>query len=109
MRQPADDAGGGRADVQVVQKMKSAGLKTVVVLVAGRPMILDPILPIADAIVVAWLPGTEGAGVTDVLFGDVHPTGKLPAPGRAAWLRSPSTSATPTTIRSIPYAYGLTY
>ena len=66
------------ADVAVVQKMKNAGLKTVVVLVAGRPLILDQILPIADAIVVAWLPGSEGAGVTDVLFGDVHPTGKLP-------------------------------
>ena len=32
----------------------------------------------ADAIVVAWLPGTEAAGITDVLFGDVNPTGKLP-------------------------------
>jgi beta-glucosidase len=50
------------ADVQVVQKMKQAGLKTVVVLVVGRPMIIDAILPIADAIVVAWLPGTEAGG-----------------------------------------------
>jgi hypothetical protein len=35
-------------------------------------------LPIADAIVVAWLPGMEAAGITQVLFGEVHPTGKLP-------------------------------
>src|SRR5438477_956781 len=42
------------ADVAVVQKMKNAGLKTVVVLVTGRPLMLDQILPIADAIVVAW-------------------------------------------------------
>ena len=41
----------------------------------------------------------EGAGVTDVLFGDVHPTGKLPHDaGRAAWRRSRSTRATRTTI-----------
>ncbi|HEX2660388.1 MAG TPA: glycoside hydrolase family 3 N-terminal domain-containing protein, partial [Polyangia bacterium] len=72
------------ADVQVVQRMKLAGLRTVVVLVVGRPMIIDQILPIADAIVVAWLPGSEGAGVTDVLFGDVHPSGKLPH----SWPRS---------------------
>ena len=66
----------------------------------GRPLILDQILPIADAIVVAWLPGSEGAGVTDVLFGDVHPTGKLPRTWPAACRKSPSTPATPTTTRS---------
>src|SRR6185503_2514285 len=47
------------ADVQVVTRMKQAGLKVVVVLVVGRPMIIDTILSMADAIVVAWLPGTE--------------------------------------------------
>ena len=52
--------------------LKAAGLKTVVVLIAGRPMIIDPIMPYADAIVMAWLPGSEGAGITDVLFGDVY-------------------------------------
>ncbi|HEX2658442.1 MAG TPA: glycoside hydrolase family 3 C-terminal domain-containing protein, partial [Polyangia bacterium] len=72
------------ADVAVVQKMKQAGLKVVVVLVVGRPLILEPILSMADAIVVAWLPGTEAAGITDVLFGDVHPSGKLPH----SWPRS---------------------
>jgi beta-glucosidase len=54
------------------------------VLVVGRPLILEPILSMADAIVVAWLPGTEAAGITDVLFGDVHPSGKLPH----SWPRS---------------------
>ena len=66
--------------------MKQAGLTTVVVLVAGRPMIIDPILDVADAIVVAWLPGSEADGITDVLFGDVPPTGKLPH----SWPRSMS-------------------
>ena len=50
----------------------------VVVLLSGRPLILDEALDMADAFVAAWLPGTEGQGVADVLFGDYAPTGKLP-------------------------------
>jgi beta-glucosidase len=53
------------------------GVPTVVVLVSGRPLILGAILGEANAIVAAWLPGTEGAGVADVLFGDFPPTGRL--------------------------------
>jgi beta-glucosidase len=97
------------ADVQVVTKMKQAGLKVVVVLVAGRPMMLDQIITVADAIVVAWLPGTEAAGITDVLFGDVHPTGKLPH----SWPRNmgqiPINYGDATYDPLFPYAYGLTY
>jgi beta-glucosidase len=97
------------ADVAVVQKMKSAGLKTVVVLVTGRPLILDQILPIADAIVVAWLPGTEGAGLTDVLFGDVHPTGKLPRTWPSSMAQIPINVGDANYDPLYPYAYGLTY
>jgi beta-glucosidase len=97
------------ADVAVVQKMKSAGLKTVVVVVAGRPLILDQILPIADAIVMAWLPGTEGNGVTDVLFGDVHPTGKLPRTWPSSQSQIPINSGDANYNPLYPYAYGLTY
>jgi beta-glucosidase len=97
------------ADVAVVQKMKNAGLKTVVVLVTGRPLILDQILPIADAIVVAWLPGTEGAGVTDVLFGDVHPTGKLPRTWPSSMAQIPINVGDANYNPLYPYAYGLTY
>ena len=57
--------------------MKKAGIPVVVVLVSGRPMILDDVLDQADAFVAAWLPGTEGQGVADVLFGDYSPDGKL--------------------------------
>jgi len=97
------------ADVAVVQKMKSAGLQTVVVLVTGRPLILDQLLPIADAIVVAWLPGTEGAGVTDVLFGDVHPTGKLPRTWPNSMAQIPINVGDANYNPLYPYAYGLTY
>lgn len=66
------------ADVAAVRRMKAAGIPVVVVLVSGRPLIAGEVLDAADAFVAAWLPGTEGDGVADVLFGDYRPTGKLP-------------------------------
>ena len=64
-------------DVAAVENMKAAGIPVVVVLLSGRPMIIDKVIGKADAFVAAWLPGTEGDGVADVLFGDYKPTGKL--------------------------------
>jgi beta-glucosidase len=64
-------------DIAAVKRMKSTGVKVVVIVFSGRPLILDPILDDADAILAAFLPGTEGEGITDVLFGDYKPTGKL--------------------------------
>ncbi|MGJ5813542.1 glycoside hydrolase family 3 protein [Paludibaculum fermentans] len=72
------------ADLAAVKNMKAAGIPVVVVLVSGRPLIINDVLAQADAFVAAWLPGTEGQGVTDVLFGDYKPTGKL----SFAWPRS---------------------
>jgi len=63
--------------VALVRRIKDAGVPVVVVLVSGRPMILGDALAAADGFVAAWLPGTEGAGVADVLFGDHAPTGTL--------------------------------
>jgi beta-glucosidase len=64
-------------DIAAVEKMKQAGMPLVVVLISGRPIIIDKIVDKADALVAAWLPGTEGRGVTDVLFGDFRFVGKL--------------------------------
>ncbi|KAJ0021035.1 hypothetical protein Pint_31705 [Pistacia integerrima] len=52
-------------------------VKCVVVVISGRPVVIQPYLAQIDAIMAAWLPGTEGQGVADVLFGDYGFTGKL--------------------------------
>ncbi len=81
---PYAESAGDRADlsltkteVNLVKKMKELGKPVVVILVSGRPLIIEPILHFTDAIIAAWLPGTEGDGVSDVLFGDYQPIGLL--------------------------------
>ncbi len=64
-------------DLEAVKNMKNAQIPVVVVLFSGRPMIINEVLEQADAFIAAWLPGTEGQGVADVLLGDYKPTGKL--------------------------------
>jgi beta-glucosidase len=66
-----------QTDVNLVKKMKGYGAPVVVILVSGRPLILEKILHFSDVIIAAWLPGTEGDGVAEVLFGDYQPKGQL--------------------------------
>ncbi|MBI1281450.1 MAG: beta-glucosidase [Anaerolineaceae bacterium] len=66
------------ADQNAIKNVRERVDKLIVIVISGRPMILGEALDQADAVVAAWLPGTEGEGVADNLFGD-HPfTGKLP-------------------------------
>ena len=66
------------ADLAMVQRLRDSSNRLVLVVLAGRPVDITDLLPLADAVVVAWLPGTEGQGVADVLFGRYPFTGKLP-------------------------------
>ncbi|MEJ0091850.1 MAG: glycoside hydrolase family 3 N-terminal domain-containing protein [Limisphaerales bacterium] len=68
------------ADAELIKKANATGVPVVTVLYSGRPLILGTALEQSDAFVAAWLPGTEGEGIADVLFGDFKPTGKLPRP-----------------------------
>jgi beta-glucosidase len=95
--------------VAVVRTLKEAGLKTVVVLIAGRPMILEPLMQYADAIVMAWLPGSEGAGITDVLLGDVKPSGKLSFTWPRTMAQIPINQGDTTYDPLYPYGHGLTW
>ena len=96
-------------DVAAVRAVRRARVPTVVVLVSGRPLILDPILADADAIVAAWLPGTEGAGVADALFGDFAPTGRLSHSWPRSMAQVPVNWGDAAYDPLYPYGHGLSY
>ena len=56
------------ASLQMLQRLKAAGVPVVSIFLSGRPLWVNPFLNASDAFVAAWLPGTEGGGVADVLF-----------------------------------------
>ena len=65
-------------DVQMVERMRESCDQLTVVILSGRPVMISEEIERWDAVVAAWLPGTEGAGVADVLFGARPFVGKLP-------------------------------
>lgn len=73
-----DDLSLTEADINVINHLQERSENLIIILVSGRPMIVTEQLPLADAFIAAWLPGSEGQGVADVLFGDIPFTGKLP-------------------------------
>ncbi len=96
-------------DTATVARVAAMGVPTVVVLISGRPMILGTTLDASDAFVAAWLPGTEGQGVADVLFGDYAPTGKLPHSWPRNMAQIPINWGDPNYDPLFAYGYGLTY
>jgi len=65
-------------NLALLKKYQAEGIKTVAVFLSGRPMWLNSHINASDAFVAAWLPGSEGGGVADVLFGKADFKGKLP-------------------------------
>lgn len=61
-----------------VKAYANKGIEVIVVLISGRPMVVTNEINESDAFVAAWLPGSEGDGIAEVLFGDYNFTGKLP-------------------------------
>ncbi|MFD8493713.1 glycoside hydrolase family 3 protein [Amycolatopsis sp. NPDC059657] len=97
-----------QTDLDTLKKLKDSGVPTVVVLVSGRPLDIAAQLPDWDGLVASWLPGTEGDGVSDVLFGAYNPTGKLPV----TWMKSADQQ--PINVGDgqtplFPFGYGLRY
>ena len=64
-------------DIATLKHITSKGIPVVTVMVCGRPLVVEQELEASAAFVVAWLPGSEGQGVADVLFGDFDIQGKL--------------------------------
>jgi beta-glucosidase len=98
------------SDTALIARAKAAGVPVITVLYSGRPLVLGRTLTDSDAMVAAWLPGTEGEGMADVLFGTFKPTGKLPRP----WPQNNSqldsaVFAQPGQTPLFPSGFGLTY
>ena len=119
--QPYAEGVGDKADISLTEEeirlinaMKEQSKWVVVILISGRPRVITEQLPLADAWVAAWLPGTEGGGIGEVLFGDFPFTGKL----SYSWPRSNeqlpiniNNSADKTGCEAplFPFGYGLEY
>jgi len=113
---PYAEGAGDRADLALAKEdrdavaaMKSARIPVVTVLVSGRPMILGDVLDNSDALLAAWLPGSEGQGVADVLFGDYKPTGKLSFTWPRSMAQLPLSASASGGGPLFKFGYGLTY
>jgi beta-glucosidase len=97
------------ADLALIDKVAATGTPLVLVVISGRPLILGRAPEQASAIVAAWLPGTEGSGVSDVLLGKHKPNGKL----GFSWPRSmnqlPLHAGDARYDPLFPLGFGLTY
>ena len=104
-----DDLSLSKEDRAAIAAVKKAGVPLVLVVVSGRPLILGDAAGMADAVVAAWLPGTEGQGVADVLFGDYKPTGKLPFSWPRSMNQIPINVGDAKYDPLFAYGFGLTY
>lgn len=90
--------------LELLNQFKADGIPTIAVFLSGRPLWVNRELNASDAFVAAWLPGGEGAGVADILFGAHPATGKLsfswPASCEGAPLNGPDGAL-------FPMGYGL--
>ncbi len=95
-------------DSAAVDKVCAEAARCVVIVVSGRPLILDPAqLSHVDALVAAWLPGSEGTGVADPLFGKVPYTGKLPVTWPRTLAQEPINVGDADYDPLYPFGYGL--
>ncbi|MEJ5284189.1 MAG: glycoside hydrolase family 3 N-terminal domain-containing protein [Brevinematales bacterium] len=97
------------SDASIVEKLNDVKTKKILVLITGRPLVIADFKDMADAILVAWLPGTEGEGITDVIFGDYKPTGKLPFSWPESDEQLPINVGDKEYKPLFPFGFGLTY
>lgn len=69
---------GYQENVDLLEALASVDIPVIAIMISGKPLLMTDYLETIDAFVMAFLPGTEGLGITDVLYGDYNFTGKLP-------------------------------
>lgn len=106
-----DDLGLDPEDRATMANLKKAGIPVVTLVISGRPLVLGDVPGQSAALLAAFLPGTEGKGITDVLFGDHTPTGKLSFSWPRANGQLPLNIHTPEERYDplFPYGHGLTW
>ena len=97
------------AEINLVKDLHNTGIPVVTILLSGRPMIINDILDYCDALVAAWLPGTEGQGIADVLYGDYDFKGKLSHSWPASMSQIPVNTGDLVYNPLFEYEYGLNY
>jgi beta-glucosidase len=97
------------SDLALLQAARAAKGPVILVMLSGRPQILGEALAASDAIVAAWLPGPEGAGVGDVLFGAAKPVGKLPVSWPRSMAQIPINVGDANYSPLFPFGFGLSY
>lgn len=104
-----EDLSLSKDDIQTIENAKASGVPVVVILLSGRPMIITDQISKVDGFIAAWLPGTEGQGVADVLFGDFKPVGKLPHSWPKSMNQIPINVGDKNYDPLFPYGFGLSY
>lgn len=114
-----DYVSAGDADLQLLKKLRAAGVPVVAVFFSGRPLWVNPELNASDAFVAAWLPGTEGGGIADVIFRGAGGKANHDFKGKLSfsWPRHPGQLSLNRNDRQndgeydplLPYGFGLTY
>jgi beta-glucosidase len=97
------------SDRAAIANARKSGKPVVTILITGRPLVIEDWLPMTDGLLVAWLPGTEGDGVADVIFGDYKPTGKLPHTWPRNMKQIPINFSDASYDPLFPYGFGLSY
>ena len=106
---------GDKKALALLKKLKAAGIPVVSVFLSGRPMWVNPELNQSDAFVAAWLPGSEGGGIADVLVGDAEGRPRQDFTGRLSfsWPRTAAqfllNRGQPGYDPLFPLGYGLSY
>jgi len=96
-------------DLAAIGNVKAAGIPVAVILISGRPLSIADEIENWDALMAAWLPGTEGQGVSDVIFGDYSPTGKSSHTWPHTMTQIPINVGDPDYDPLFEYGYGLSY